>query len=148
LYDIENLLLKNLVIEEMTMSNIPAELLYSKDHEWVRTEEDGTFTIGITDHAQELLGDMVYVELPDEGAALVAGEEAGVAESVKAASDIFSPLTGEVVAINEELADAPEMVNSNPYDDGWMFRMSVSDESELSELLSAEDYADFVENEE
>ncbi len=130
------------------MSNIPVELQYSKDHEWVRREDDGTYTIGITDHAQELLGDMVYIELPDEGDALVAGEEAGVAESVKAASDVFSPLTGEVVEVNEDLQDSPEMVNSNPYDDGWLFRMSVSDDSELSELLSAEDYAEFVENEE
>jgi len=129
------------------MSNIPAELKYSKDHEWVRKETDGTYTIGITEHAQELLGDMVYIELPDSGDALVAGEEAGVAESVKAASDVFSPLTGEVIAVNEDLADSPEMVNSNPYDDGWMFRIKISEDSELSELLSADDYAEFVENE-
>ncbi len=129
------------------MSNFPTELQYSKDHEWVRKEDDGTYTIGITDHAQELLGDMVYIELPDEGGALVAGEEAGVAESVKAASDVFSPLTGEVVEVNEDLGDSPEMVNSNPYDDGWLFRMNVTDDSELSELLSAEEYAEFVENE-
>jgi len=129
------------------MSNIPADLLYSKDHEWARKESDGTYTIGITEHAQELLGDMVYVELPDEGAALAAGDEAGVAESVKAASDVFSPLSGEVVAINEDLEDAPEMVNNNPYDDGWMFRIKISDDSEISELLSPEDYQEFVENE-
>lgn len=129
------------------MSNIPADLLYSKDHEWARKESDGTFTIGITEHAQELLGDMVYVELPDVGDALVAGDEAGVAESVKAASDVFSPLSGEVVEINEELEDAPEMVNNNPYDDGWMFKIKPSDESEVSELLSADDYQEFIENE-
>ncbi len=129
------------------MSNIPAELQYSKDHEWIRKEEDGTYTVGITEHAQELLGDMVYLELPDEGDALVAGEEAGVAESVKAASDVFAPLSGEVVEVNEDLADSPEMVNKNPYDDGWFFRMRLTDESELSELLSAEEYAEFVENE-
>ena len=129
------------------MSNFPTELQYTKEHEWVRKESDNIFTIGITEHAQELLGDMVYIELPDEGDALVAGEEAGVAESVKAASDIFSPLTGEVTEINEELADAPEMVNSNPYDDGWFFKLKISDDSELSELLSADEYAEFVANE-
>ncbi len=129
------------------MSNIPADLLYSKDHEWARLENDGSYTIGITEHAQELLGDMVYVELPDAGAALVAGDEAGVAESVKAASDIFTPLSGEVIAINEELEDAPDMVNNNPYDDGWLFRIKPSDNSEISELLSAEDYAEFITNE-
>ncbi|HFB66913.1 MAG TPA: glycine cleavage system protein GcvH [Aeromonadales bacterium] len=129
------------------MSNIPADLLYSKDHEWARLEKDGSYTIGITEHAQELLGDMVYIELPEEGVALVAGDEAGVAESVKAASDIFTPLSGEVIAVNEDLEDAPEMVNNTPYDDGWMFRIMPSDESEISEMLSAEEYAEFIENE-
>lgn len=129
------------------MSNIPADLLYSKDHEWARLENDGSYTIGITEHAQELLGDMVYIELPEEGSALVAGDEAGVAESVKAASDVFTPLSGEVVAVNEDLEDAPEMVNNNPYDDGWMFRIKPSDDSEISEMLSAEEYEEFIENE-
>ncbi len=128
------------------MSNIPADLLYTKDHEWARLENDGSYTIGITEHAQELLGDMVYIELPEAGTALVAGDEAGVAESVKAASDIFTPLSGEVIAVNEDLEDAPEMVNTTPYDDGWMFRIMPSDESEISELLTAEAYAEFIEN--
>ena len=129
------------------MSEVPAELKYSKDHEWVRIEEDGSATIGITEHAQELLGDMVYVELPDVGSQLAAGDEAGVAESVKAASDVYSPISGEVVAVNPDLEDAPESVNSDPYNDGWMFRLKLSDEAELGELLSAEDYAEHVANE-
>jgi len=130
------------------MSNIPTELKYSKEHEWVRIEDDGTATVGITEHAQELLGDMVYVELPDVGDVVESGEEAGVAESVKAASDVYSPLSGKIVAVNEELEDAPEQVNTNPYTDGWMFRIELSDQDELDELLSAEEYAELLANEE
>ncbi len=130
------------------MSNIPNELKYSKEHEWIRIEEDGSATIGITQHAQELLGDMVYVELPEVGDEIEAGDEVGVAESVKAASDVYSPLSGSVVAVNEDLEDAPEQVNSNPYDDGWMFRLQLSDKDELDELLSADDYAVFLASDE
>ena len=102
------------------MSLIPGELKYLSSHEWVRLEEDGaTVTVGITDHAQDLLGDVVFVELPDVDATIAAGEEAGVVESVKAASDIFSPVSGTVLEINEGLEESPEMVNSDPYDDGW-----------------------------
>ncbi len=122
------------------MSHNPSELKYASSHEWLRLEEDGTVTIGITDHAQEALGDVVFVELPDVGAVLAAGDEAGVVESVKAASDIYAPVGGEVTAVNELLEDAPETVNSDPYNDGWFFKMTPSDTSELDALLSADDY--------
>ena len=129
------------------MSNIPSELRFAKSHEWVRIEDDGTATVGITDHAQEALGDVVFVELPEVGSTLAAQDEAGVVESVKAASEIYAPVSGEVVATNEALEEAPETVNSNPYDDGWFYRVKLSDERELSELLDAEAYGDFVESE-
>ena len=122
------------------MSQVPTELKYASSHEWARLEEDGTITVGITDHAQEALGDVVFVELPEVGSALAAGDDAGVVESVKAASDIYSPVGGEVIAINERLEDEPETVNADPYSDGWFFRLQPSDSSELEELLSADDY--------
>ena len=123
------------------MSNIPSELKYAPSHEWVRDEGDGTFTVGISEHAQELLGDMVFVELPEVGDEVDAGEDCAVAEAVKAASDIYAPISGEIVAINEELEDAPETVNNDAYGDGWLFRIKASDESELENLLDAEGYA-------
>ncbi len=126
------------------MSNIPSELKYSKSHEWVRVEDDGSVTVGISDHAQALLGDMVFVELPEVGAALDAGEECAVVESVKAASDVYAPVTGEVLAVNERLEDAPETVNTDPYNDGWLFRIKLDDEAELKELLDATDYAELA----
>ncbi|MGI9274613.1 MAG: glycine cleavage system protein GcvH [Endozoicomonas sp.] len=129
------------------MSNIPTELRYIRSHEWVRIEEGGTVTIGVTDHAQEALGDVVFVELPEVGTVLAAEDEAGVVESVKAASDIYAPISGEVVAINEALEEAPETVNSDPYSDGWFFKIKLSDEGELSELMDAEGYAEFIESE-
>ena len=130
------------------MSIIPGELRYLSSHEWVRLEEDGeTATIGITDHAQDLLGDVVFVELPEVGAVINAGEEAGVVESVKAASDIFAPVTGTVIEINEALEESPEFVNSDPYDDGWFFKLKISDADELASLLSAEDYTEVCEAE-
>ncbi|ORM66420.1 glycine cleavage system protein H [Pantoea rodasii] len=122
------------------MSNVPNELKYRDSHEWVRQEADGTFTVGITEHAQELLGDMVFVDLPDVGATFAAGDDCAVAESVKAASDIYAPLSGEVVAVNEELADAPELVNSEPYAAGWLFRIKASDVSELDSMMDADAY--------
>jgi glycine cleavage system H protein len=122
------------------MSQTPAELKYASSHEWARLEADGTVTVGISDHAQNALGDVVFVELPELGASLAAGDEAGVVESVKAASDVYAPVGGEVVAINETLEDAPETVNSDPYSDGWFFRLQVADAGELENLLSAEDY--------
>ncbi len=126
------------------MNNIPSELKYTKSHEWVRVEGDGTATVGISDHAQTLLGDMVFVELPEPGTALEAGEECAVVESVKAASDVYTPLSGKVVAANELLEDAPEIVNTDAYNDGWLFRIKLEDEAELKELLDAEAYAELV----
>jgi glycine cleavage system H protein len=131
----------------MIMSNIPSELRYAPTHEWVRNEGDGIYTIGITEHAQELLGDMVFIELPDIGDIVSAGEDVAVAESVKAASDVYAPITGEVVAINEELEDSPELVNSDAFGDGWLFTVKAEDESEVEDLLDAEGYADSIEDE-
>ena len=122
------------------MSNVPNELKYRESHEWVRKEADGTYTVGITEHAQELLGDMVFVDLPDAGASFAAGDDCAVAESVKAASDIYAPLSGEIVAVNADLEASPELVNSDPYGAGWLFRIKASDESELEQLLNAEGY--------
>lgn len=122
------------------MSNIPADLRYAASHEWARLEADGTVTVGISDHAQEALGDVVFVELPELGKALTAGQEAGVVESVKAASDIYAPVSGEVIAINEELADSPELVNSDPYG-AWFFKLKPANTAELDKLLDAAGYA-------
>ncbi|MBU3823271.1 MAG: glycine cleavage system protein GcvH [Candidatus Oceanisphaera merdipullorum] len=129
------------------MNNIPSELKYAPTHEWVRVEENGEAVIGITEHAQDLLGDMVFVELPEVGRYLDASEECAVVESVKAASDIYAPVSGEVIAINEELEDSPELVNSDPYGDGWLFRVKLNDESDLTELLSAAGYQDAIDEE-
>ena len=123
------------------MSHNPPELKYANTHEWARVEEDGAVTIGITDHAQQALGDVVYIEVPEVGDSLVGGDQAGVVESVKAASDIFAPLTGEVIAVNPALQEEPELVNTDPYHDGWFYRILPEDLSELDGLLSAEDYA-------
>jgi glycine cleavage system H protein len=122
------------------MSTIPKELKYASTHEWVRNEGDGIYTVGITEHAQDLLGDMVFVELPEIGANVAAGDDVAVAESVKAASDIYAPIAGEIVAINDELEDAPETVNSDPYGDGWLFKIKADDVSELDALLDAAGY--------
>ncbi len=122
------------------MSNIPKDLRYAASHEWVRPEGDGVFTVGISEHAQDLLGDMVFVELPDVGDEVSTGDDVAVAESVKAASDVYTPLTGEVVAVNEELEDSPELVNSDPYGDGWMFKIKAEDAAEFENLLDAEAY--------
>lgn len=128
------------------MSNIPSELKYLSSHEWARVESDGqTVTVGITDHAQDLLGDVVFVELPELDAEISAGDEAGVVESVKAASDIFSPISGVVVAVNEDLEESPELVNGHPYDDGWFFKVKISDAEELESLLDADGYAEVCE---
>ena len=123
------------------MSNIPEELKYTRTHEWVSVGDDGTVTIGITDHAQELLGDMVFIELPDEGRELDAGDDCAVVESVKAASDIYAPVSGTVTEVNEKLADAPELVNEEPYGDGWIFRLKISDTAQLDDLLDAAGYS-------
>ncbi len=122
------------------MSQTPSELKYTSSHEWARLEEDGTVTVGITDHAQEALGDVVFVELPEVGDTLAAGDDAGVVESVKAASDIYAPVSGEVLAVNEKLEDEPETVNADPYNDGWFYKLQPGDTDELEKLLSAEEY--------
>jgi|TARA_B110000116_G_scaffold269260_1_gene284862 glycine cleavage system H protein len=128
------------------MSEIRSEMKYLSSHEWARLEEDGTVTIGISDHAQAALGDVVYVETPEVGSSVNAGEEAGVVESVKAASDIYSPVSGEVIAINEALEDEPEIVNGSPYDDGWFYKVKPSDLSELDNALDAEGYTAIAED--
>ena len=126
------------------MSNIPSELKYATSHEWVRNEGNGIVTVGITEHAQDLLGDMVFVELPDVGDNVSTGDDVAVAESVKAASDIYAPVTGEVVEVNEDLEDSPELVNSDAFGDGWLFKLKIEDEGELDSLLDAEGYANSI----
>ncbi len=129
------------------MAEFPDDFRFLESHEWARLEQDGLVTVGISDFAQEELGDVVFVELPELDAELVARSEAGVVESVKAASDIYAPVSGTVVAINEALEDAPETVNDSPYDDGWFFKISPKDPAELDSLLSAEDYQSHCEDE-
>lgn len=129
------------------MSELRPELKYLASHEWARIEDDGTVTVGITDHAQAALGDVVFVETPEVGSTVTAGEEAGVVESVKAASDIFSPVTGEVIAVNEVLEEAPETVNGSPYDDGWFFKVKVEDTSELDDAMDADAYKATIDDE-
>jgi glycine cleavage system H protein len=122
------------------MSDLPVELKYAASHEWARLESDGTVVIGITDHAQAALGDVVYVELPEEGADIDVGSEIAVVESVKAASDIYTPVTGEVVEINPALEDQPETINQSPYVDGWLFRVRLSNPDELDDMMNADEY--------
>ena len=124
------------------MSEVQAELLYRDSHEWVRDEGDGTVVVGISDHAQAALGDMVFVELPEPGTTFGQGDACAVVESVKAASDAYAPVSGEIVEVNSALEDSRELVNTDPYGDGWMYRMQMSDPSELDDLLSAEEYED------
>ncbi|AWB57047.1 MULTISPECIES: glycine cleavage system protein GcvH [unclassified Colwellia] len=126
------------------MSNIPSELKYATSHEWVRNEGNGVVTVGITEHAQGLLGDMVFVELPEVGDTVSTGDDVAVAESVKAASDIYAPVTGEVIEVNEDLEDSPELVNSDAFGDGWLFKLKIEDEGELESLLDAEGYANSI----
>ena len=122
------------------MSNIPAELKYVASHEWLRLEADGSVTVGITDHAQELLGDIVFVELPEVGANLAADEQAGVVESVKAASDIYAPIAGEVLEVNQELVDAPDTANTDPYGAAWFFRIKPANAADFDFLMDAAAY--------
>ena len=129
------------------MSEVPMELGYAATHEWAKQDEEGLIVVGISDHAQDALGDIVYVELPEVGQQIVAGEEAGVVESVKAASDIYAPVSGAVEEINDALEDSPETVNQDPYGDGWFFKLKVTDERELDDLLDAEAYQELCESE-
>ena len=126
------------------MSQVPSELKYTKSHEWVLNNGDGTVTIGITDHAQDLLGDMVFIEVPEVGLAVKAEEACAVVESVKAASDIYAPLTGEISAVNEALEDAPELVNQDAFGDGWIMKMKIVDDTVLDTLMDADNYENFL----
>ncbi len=128
------------------MSELPGELQYTKDHEWLRREDDGSVTVGISDHAQSALGDLVYVELPEVGQDLDVEGEMAVVESVKAASDVYAPLAGAVLAVNEALADDPEKINSDPYGDGWIVRLQPAGDIDESTLLSPADYQDLLDN--
>jgi glycine cleavage system H protein len=127
------------------MSEVRSELKYLASHEWARVEEDGTVTVGISDNAQSSLGDVVYVEAPEVGSEVSAGDQAGVVESVKAASDIYSPISGVVIAVNDVLEDEPETVNSSPYDDGWFYKVKPSNVGELADALDADAYSATIE---
>lgn len=122
------------------MSRMPSDLSYAESHEWLRLEGDGTALVGVTDHAQDALGDVVYVELPEIGAQIDAGAEVAVVESVKAASDIYSPVTGEILLINDALEDQPDLVNSSPYADGWLFSVRLDNPEEVQAMLDADAY--------
>ena len=128
------------------MNEIPGDLKFLSSHEWARVELDGTITIGISDYAQDLLGDIVFVELPEVGQSVDAESDTAIVESVKAASDIYSPLSGEVIEVNSKLEDQPEIINSSPYEDGWFFKLAPSDIGELENLLSPEDYSEVCED--
>jgi glycine cleavage system H protein len=125
------------------MSKVPTELKFLSTHEWVLVE-GGIATVGVSDHAQELLGDLVYVELPEQGSTVSAGDSVGVIESVKAASDTYAPLSGEIIEVNDELEDAPEQINNDAYGDGWMYKISIEDLEEVENLLDAEAYTDSI----
>ena len=129
------------------MSNIPVDLKYAKTHEWARVNDDGSVTVGISDSAQDQLGDMVFIEVPETGQTVVAGEACAVVESVKAASDVYTPIAGEIVEVNAGLADSPETVNTDVYGEGWIFRMTPSDKPELDGLMDAESYESFLASE-
>ncbi|MEL7310515.1 MAG: glycine cleavage system protein GcvH [Pseudomonadota bacterium] len=128
------------------MSEVPGDLVYTQEHEWLRLDDDGSVVIGITEHAQEALGDLVYVELPEVGQSLSSGDGLAVVESVKAASDVYVPIEAEVVGVNEALADAPEKVNEDPYGEGWIARVTPADREALGELMSADAYQEFLDN--
>ena len=129
------------------MSNVPADLYYTDTHEWVRLESDGTATVGVTDHAQEAMGDMVFVDMPEIGASIATNGDCAVLESVKSASDIYAPVAGEIVAINEKLTDTPDLVNKDAYGDGWIFKLRPENPDAVKELMSAEAYQKHLESE-
>ncbi len=126
------------------MSDIPKDLVYTESHEWLEEQDDGNWRVGITDHAQSQLGELVYVELPEVDAEIGSGDACGVVESVKAASDIYAPITGTIVAVNESLTDEPDLINTDCYGDGWLFDIKPDDSEQLEALLSADDYADLT----
>jgi glycine cleavage system H protein len=129
------------------MSNVPSELKFLQSHEWVAVDGD-VATIGVSDHAQELLGDLVFVELPEEGSVVVVGDAVAVIESVKAASDTYAPISGEIIEVNSELEDSPEKINDDPYGDGWMYKIKIDDHAEIDDLLDASSYAEIIAEEE
>ncbi len=129
------------------MSDFPSELKFTRTHEWVRDEGEGVYTVGISEYAQSLLGDMVFIDLPEVGDTVDAGDECAVAESVKAASDIYSPLTGEIIVINDDLESNPELVNKDPYGDGWLFQIALSEPSDLDDLLDVDVYESSLDEE-
>jgi len=129
------------------VSNIPDDLKYASTHEWIRVNENGVATVGISDHAQDALGDIVFVDLPEPGAIVNAKDEVAVVESVKAASDLYSPISGEIIEVNGVLVEAPETVNSVPYENGWFLKMTISDAAELDELMDADAYSDHCDEE-
>lgn len=129
------------------MSDLPSDLKYTKTHEWLRAEADGSITVGITEHAQDQLGDMVYVELPDTGRTVAVDEACAVVESVKAASDVYAPIAGEIVAVNEDLADSPEKVNQSPYGEGWLLRIKPASANALDPMLDAAGYQAVLDSE-
>ncbi|MBQ12780.1 MAG: glycine cleavage system protein GcvH [Gammaproteobacteria bacterium] len=128
------------------MSNFPQDLKYASTHEWVRVDDEGMATVGISDHAQDALGDIVFIELPETGVTVNARDEVAVIESVKAASDIYSPISGEVLQVNDAVEDSPQIVNTEPYESGWLYKINPSDETELDDLLDAESYAEICED--
>lgn len=128
------------------MSEVPTELKYTSDHEWVRMDDGGTMVVGLTDYAQEQLGDLVYVDTPEVGATFVAGDVCAVVESVKAASDVYCPAAGEIVAVNENLEDAPELISNDPYGEGWLFEVAPEDPAEWDDLLDSEQYEELLES--
>lgn len=129
------------------MSEIPGDLKFLKSHEWARVEDNGQVTVGISDHAQALLGDLVYVELPEVGDTVTTGAAVAVVESVKAASDVYSPISGKVIAVNDALADKPETINEDAYGEGWILVVQPDDMEQMNELLSPDDYAELIEGE-
>ena len=129
------------------MSNIPDDLKYASTHEWIRVNENGVATVGISDHAQDALGDIVFVDLPEPGSIVNAKDEVAIVESVKAASDLYSPISGEIIEVNGVLVEAPETVNSGPYENGWFLKMTISDAAELDELMDADAYSDHCDEE-
>ena len=128
------------------MSEVPENCKFLSSHEWVRLEDDGTATVGISDHAQDQLGDIVFIEVPEIGTELNQGDEAALVESVKAASEIYSPLSGKVIKINNLIEDSPEIINTSPYDEGWFFKIEIADDSETENLLSSDQYAEICED--
>ena len=130
------------------MSEVPNDLKFTRDHEWVRVDDDNTVTVGITDHAQAQLGDLVFVEVPELGTSFGAGDAAAVVESVKAASDVYAPVAGEVVEANDQLAESPELINNDPYGEGWIYRLKIESAEAVAELLSPDDYEAYAESEE